>query len=393
MLRIKLLAPVLLLLILPGNSIAQEGDLAGKTPTGLVLEIVYYEKAPPSYLALTRPGGRPATAWYARFGRIQNWQLPDGQLPVRAVNIVSRLDGEVASVTVSLLRGVKFHDQETMVGTYQIRENESVAVQELERFGVEPFRVGVKRVAPAVPDQPVVKSLAKSLEIVGIEPQTSTLPRYKLTLRNLSDKNIVALRIEIMSGGVVGVSSMPQGQEGLPLIKAGAFFESIQPLNTRAVQTAGGFTPDATISQETVITALVFEDGSFEGDPAWAAKYKAFTLGRKVALTRLLEVCAAMEEAAPSQQERTTQLGLFRDRVRTLSGEIDEAALAQLVGEFPSLTLKETTNLKTAAEVTLNRVRKELLDDLSAFEKTYPSDFRSWLVNVETRYRTWLSRL
>lgn len=393
MLRIKLLAPILLLLILPGSANAQLGDLARQTPNGLVLEIVYYKNAAPAYLALSRPDGRPAVAWYGRFGRIQNWQLPAGQLPIRAVNIVSRLDGEVASVSVSLLRGVKFHDQETMVGTYQLRENESVSVQELERFGVEPFRIGVKRIMPAVPNQPVVKSLAKSLEIVGIEPQTSTLPRYKLTLHNLSDKNITALRIEIVSGGVVAVSSMPQGQEGLPLIKAGAFFESNQPLNTRAVRTPGGFAPDSPISQETVIRALVFEDGSYEGDPAPAAAFKAFTLGRKLALTRLLEVCASMEEAVPSEQERAAQLTLFRNRVRTLSGEIDEAALAQLRGEFPTLTRKEATNLKIAAEVALHNVRKELLDDLAVFEKNHPSDFRSWLVKVEERYRTWLSRL
>ncbi len=393
MLRIKLLAPVLLLVILSGSANAQQGDLARQTPTGLVLEIVYYKNAAPAYQALSRPDGRPAVAWYARFGRIQHWQLPAGQLPIRAVNIASRLDGEVASVTVSLLRGVKFHDQETMVGTYQLRENESVLVQELEGFGVEPFRISLKRITPAAPNQPVVKSLAKSLEIVGIEPQPSTLPRYKLTLRNLSEKNIMALRIEIMSGGVMAVTSTPQGREGLPLIKAGAFFESNQPLRTRAVHTPGGFAPDTPISQETIIRSVVFEDGSYEGDPAPAAGFKAFTLGRKLALTRLLEVCAATKEASPSEQERAAQVARFRDRVRTLSGEIDEAALAQLVGEFPTLTRKEATDLKIAAEVALHHIRKELLDDLAVFEKDHPSDFRSWLVKVEERYRTWLSRL
>lgn len=392
MLKDRLLA-LLFLLILPCSANAQQEDLPRQTPNGLVLEIVYYKNTAPAYQAISRPDGRPGVAWYARFGRIQNWQLPAGQLPIRAVNIASRLDGEVASATVSLLRGVKFHDQETMVGTYQLRENESVLVQELEGFGVEPFRISLKRITPAAPNQPVVKSLAKSLEIVGIEPQLSTLPRYKLTLRNLSEKNILALRIEIMRGGVVAVTSMPHGREGLPLIKAGAFFESNQPLNTRAVRTPGGFAPESPNPQETIIRAVVFEDGSYEGDPAPAAGFKAFTLGRKLALTRLLELCAAMQEADASKQETAAQVTLFRDRVRTVSGEIDEAALAQLVREFPTLTRKETSNLKMAAEVALHHVRNELLDDLAVFEKNHPSDFRSWLVKVEERYRTWLSRL
>ena len=147
-----------------------------------------------------------------------------------------------------------------------MREDESVSVQELERFGVEPFRIRLKRLSPAVTHQPVVRSLAKSLEIVGIEPLTSTLPRYKLTVRNLSDKDIMALSLHVLGGGLSVMSSMPHGQEGLPLIRAGSFFESIQPLKTKSVQTPGGFTPDSPSSQATVIMAVIFEDGSYEGD-------------------------------------------------------------------------------------------------------------------------------
>ena len=393
MLRTSLVGPILLLLILPASTNSQQADLARQIPNGLVLEVVYYKDTAPAYQALSRSSGGPGSAWYGRFGRIQNWQLPAGELPVRAVNIVASLDGEVAFVSVSVLRGVKFHDQETIVGKYQMRENDSISVQELELFGVEPFRIGFKRITPPVPNQPVVKSLAKSLEIVGIEPQTSTLPRYKLTIHNLSDKNIAALSIKVMSGGVVEVSSMPHGQEGLPLIKAGAFFESNQPLKTRAVRTPGGFAADTPVFQETIITAVVFEDGSYEGNPAEAAEFRAFTLGRKLALTRLLELFAGLEEAVPSEQESAAQVGLFRDRVRTVSGEIDGAALAQLVGEFPTLNRKEATNLKGAAEVALHHVRKELLDDLAVWERTQPLEFRSWLVKIEERYRTWLSRL
>jgi hypothetical protein len=68
-------------------------------------------------------------------------------------------------------------------------------------------------------------------------------------------------------------------------------------------------------------------------------------------------------------------------------------ALAQLVGEFPTLTLKEKASLRAAAEAALHRTRKELLDNLSELEKNQPSDFRLWLAKAEERYRTWLSRL
>ena len=309
MLQTKILATILLPFVLSGAVTAQ-AELPQRTPNGLVLEIFYFKDTAPAYQAIFRSDGRPATAWYGRFSRVRNWQLPAGELPVRAVNIASRVDGEVTSVIVSVLRGVKFHDQETAVGTYQLREDESVSVQELERFGVEPFRIRLKRLSPAVTHQPVVRSLAKSLEIVGIEPLTSTLPRYKLTVRNLSDKDIMALSIHVLGGGLSVMSSMPHGQEGLPLIRAGSFFESIQPLKTKSVQTPGGFTPDSPSSQETVIMAVIFEDGSYEGDSLEAARFKAYALGRKLVLTRLLEVIKA-NAAVPSEQEKSA-VGVIR---------------------------------------------------------------------------------
>jgi hypothetical protein len=392
MLRINLIAPILILLILPASTNSHQAGQARQIPNGLVLEVVYYKDTAPAYQALSRSAGGPGRTWYGRFSRIQNWQLPAGELPVRAVNIVAGLDGEVAFVSVSVFRGVKFHDQETIVGKYQLRENDSVSVQELELFGVEPFRISLKRTSPPVPNQPIVKSLAKSVEIVGIEPQTSTLPRYKLTLRNLSDKDIMALSIKVVGGGLNVMSSMPQGREGLPLIRAGAFFDSIQPLKTRSLQTPGGFTPDSPTTQETVIMAAVFEDGSYEGDPADSAAFRALTFGRRLALTRLLEILTA-DRAALSAEKTPSPASVITDLVRAMSRDIDAATLVPLVKEFPSLTPEEKTRMKIAAEAGMHQIRKELLDNLAAVVNDTPSDFRSWLANVEEQYRTWLARL
>ncbi|MGH9970322.1 MAG: hypothetical protein ACREBG_21375 [Pyrinomonadaceae bacterium] len=364
--------------------------------SGLALEIVYYKGAPPSYLAVPVASSKPKGAWYARFGRIASWQLPAGQLPIRAVNITSRTDGDEVAIRVSVLRGLKFHDQETSVATYNLREKESVFVKELEQFGVEPFRVGVIKVAPGIPSMPVVISLVQSLSIISAEPLNSTLPTYKLTLQNLSSKNISALRIEVLNAGKLALSSTPHGKDGSPLINARALHESVQPLVTHAQPGPGGFAPVAPSVQETVISSLVFEDGSYEGDPAAAAVFRSFVLGRKLALTRLLAIFATMVETSSMNQESAAEIGMLRDRVQALSNAIDEDALANLQGEFPALDQEKKAGLRSAAEVALHSVQKEMLDSLEAFEKAQPTgqgDFRAWLAKTEERYRSWLARL
>lgn len=391
----KLLTIILSLLALTGvTSTAQEKAQVRRTPTGLALEISFRKDAAPAYNEIIRE--KMIGGWFGRFDRIPNWQLPDGQLPVRAVNILSRLEGDAVTVTVSVLRGVKFHDEETSVGTYNLRENESFSVEKLEQFGVEPFRLKVVRIIPAVSSQPIVSSRAKSLEVVGIEPVNATLPTYKLTLHNLSDKNITAFEINIVDGSKVVVSSWPYGPDGLPLIKAGDFYETREPLLTRAQRTAAGYRPSVPDSQQTVISCVVFEDGSYEGDAEPAAEFRAIALGRKLALARLLEVFATLNRTVPPAQELSAKVNWFRGRVLAISEVADRNTLAGLEKEFPNVDLKTQGELKESLEAHIHFVKKDLLDDLDGSAKTPSFDlsrFREWLNKTEERYRSWLSRL
>ena len=391
----KLLTILLSLLALTGvTSRAQEKAQARRTPTGLALEISFRKDAAPTYAEIIRE--KMFGGWFARFDRIANWQLPQGQLPIQAVNILSRLDGDAVTVTVSVLRGAKFHDEETSVGTYNLRENESFSVEKLEQFGVAPFRLKVVRIIRAVSSQPIVSSRAKSLAVVGIEPVNATLPTYKLTLHNLSDKNITAFEINIVDGNKVVVSSRRYGPDGLPIIKAGGLYESGEPLLTRAQQTAAGYGPSVPDSQQTVISCVVFEDGSYEGDAESAAELRAMTLGRKLALERLLQVFATLNRTVPPAQELSAQVNWFRRRVLAISEVADRDTLAGLEKEFPKVDLKTQVELKEWPQAYIHFVKRGVLDDLDGSAKTPSFDvsrFREWLNKTEDRYRNWLSRL
>ncbi|MGI8837876.1 MAG: hypothetical protein ACR2H4_14750 [Pyrinomonadaceae bacterium] len=391
----KLLTILLsLLALIAVTSTAQEKARAPRTPTGLALEISFRKDAAPTYNEIIRE--KMIGGWFGRFDRIPNWQLPDGQLPVRAVNINSRLDADLVVITVSVLRGVKFHDEETSVGKYELREEESISVTELQQFGVEPFRLKVVRITPSVSPQPIVKSHAKSLEVVGIEPVSATLPTYKLTLHNLSDKNISAFEINIVDGSKVVVSSWPHGPDGLPIIKAGGFYESGEPLLIRAQRTAAGYGPSVPDSQQTVISCVIFEDGSYEGDAKTAAELRAMTLGRKLALTRLLEVFATRDRTLPAAQELSAQLNWFRGQVLAVSEVADRTTLAGLEKEFPNVELNTQEGPKQSLENHIHFVKRDLLDDLDGIAKTPSFDissFREWLNKTEKRYRSWHSRL
>lgn len=363
---------------------AQESQKPSKE-TGILLEVTYEAGRAPAYQTVTWASSPRAWVWYGRFATVPGWQLPAGALPVRAVRIVPFLDEEAVRLTVSVLRGEKFHDAEDTVGSYSARENETITIQELKDFGVEPFQIKVVRAAPLAPAPPAIVNHTKSLEVVGIEPVVSTLPTYKVTLRSLSDKNISAMQVNVQEGAKRLLTGMPQGKEGQALIKAGAVFELKQHLATRAQATAAGFAPESSNAQQIVITTLVFEDGSYEGDAQAAASFRGFAAGRKIEVARVLPVLE--KTLATDGSVESLQAAL-----NALSYDSNPAELAAQVKAFPGIKREA---LQSSIDVSIHGVRRDLLAELERFEQSgiRKENFKSWLTRTRDRYSQWLARI
>jgi hypothetical protein len=355
------------------------------TATGLTLEITMLKGIAPEYLPVLSKNMPRGGAWYPRFDRIAEWHLPAGEQPIYAVRLVPFVEADTVRINVSVLRGEKFLDSEEAVGSYSGRENERLSLEALKNFGVEPFEVKIVRVAQQLSDLPAIVNQSKSVEVVGIEPLLATFPAFKLTLRNLSAKNISALTVQIMGEGKVKLSGMPQGKEGEPLIRAGDSTYLNQPLATRAEPTPAGYAPGLPSAQQIVITAVVFEDCTYEGDARSAATLCGFTVGRRLELKRLVPVLESSLATAASPES-------FRAQLSDLSFEVDASYVASLAEAFPGI---EQKRLRSPIETAVHGIRKQVLDQLQSFEQDRHSvaDFQNWLRTTKEQYANWLARL
>lgn len=365
-------------------------------PTGLVLEITYFQGRPPAYLAVPGPDSKPNGAWYGMFGHVPSWQPPAGFLPVQAVNILSRVEGDAVRVTVSVFVGVRFQDKEVPVATYLVRENEKIKTSALTEFGVEPFEIKVSRVSPVSADIPQVVNKTESVAVLNILANNSTVPSYKLELRNLSNKNIIALGINMIVNNRQRRIAMPRGRAGRPLIEAGSVYNHniLGVLNAQSAP--GGYVPDAPTKQEIVITTAVFDDGSYEGDAQTAATVRAFQIGDKIQVRKIIPLIQdALNETDPNVSQAIEK---FKTRVAALSNEVDADVANELQQAFPNLSQEAKANLKTSIEASLSGVKFELLRSLQQSEKANPqslntSIFQAWLSKIKEEYEQWLSRL
>ncbi|MCA1613969.1 MAG: hypothetical protein LC800_07430 [Acidobacteria bacterium] len=170
-------------------------------------------------------------------------QTAGGPPPLTAVRFKSAYEGDAVRVKVSVVfddsqsaetPGPKYGRKVQDLAAYLVREGETVRVEEFGRFSAEPLSFKVVKAKPrpeppALSTAPQIANDLKSVEVVSFEPDQSQPPaglnRYKLRLRNVTERDITALELYEPRPG--GRSSMTAaGTPGRPIIRAGGFYET-----------------------------------------------------------------------------------------------------------------------------------------------------------------------
>jgi hypothetical protein len=172
----------------------------------------------------------------------------------------------------------EFYDKgQQDVATYLVREGEKVTVKKMEQFGVRPFEVAVVRVNAAAAAQPEVRNRTESIVVTKVEATLIPTP-YRISLRNLSHKSVLALELNTYSGEQMLFLKWPQGTWEHPLIEPGGTHEEDLWSAGRGQATSYGYVPEQSTSIE--VSTVVFTDGTYEGKPYLAAVTKAQTVGQ-----------------------------------------------------------------------------------------------------------------
>jgi hypothetical protein len=378
----------------PANVFAQQNVQA---PTRLALEVTFYPGRNPTYEPVPGPDSKPSGAWFALFGRIASWQAPAGAEPIEAVRVISRVEGDAVRVIVSTLSGSKALENEQPVGTYLIRETEKISIDDLKQFGIEPFQIKLVRVNPNVPPvPPVILKGVESVVVLDSMPKETTLPSYRIILRNQSNKNIVGLGVEVVAGGRIQLTAKPRGIDGQPLIPAGKEYWLTVLAPSRAQPTPGGYLPTSPSDQQIQIRGAVFEDGTYEGDVQTAAAVRGYRAGEKMVLPRLIPLLeAALNSSNANLPEALRNL---ESQVSSVVSDADPEMVQTLASEFAQPREVRSREIKSTMEVSATTIKSTLLKEIHTLEneeaQRLTADFyRTWLTKTRERYEKWLARL
>lgn len=355
--------------------------------TRLVVQVEYFKEAPPSYQPV--PGG----SWYGRFGTVAPPSPRAAADTVRAVDVKTRLEGERVEIRVGVHVGERHFDRLDVVGTYSAAVGDTVTASELEGVGVVPFVFKVLRVNDAEAAPPAVVNKTQSIEAAITEFTPTPLPRGKLTLRNLSSKRVRAVLVRQIVAGRNRLTGYAMAREGRMAIEPGGTFEKMVGATTGGTS-GGNFTPEAV--ETVVVASALFDDYTYEGEAEPAASKRAFDEGERAQLPRLMALVREANAAPDAETPRAVQR--FRDKLSALGYEAPQSAVDAVLKSFPELKPEERDGIRTAIEVSMHGLRRDLLDDLAAFEKkrqASPAEnsFKGWLKAKQAFFEEWLSRL
>lgn len=366
-------------------------------PTRLTLEVTFYPGRKPAYETVPGPESKPSGAWFGLFARTASWQAPAGAPPIEAVRVISRVEGDGVRVTVSILSGSKAWENEQRVGTYLIRETEKISIDDLKLFGIEPFQIKLVRVNPNIPPvPPVILKGVESVVVLNSMAKETTLPSYRIILRNQSNKNIVALGVEVVAAGTLQLTSKPRGIDGQPLIAVDKDYWLTVAAPNRAQPTPGGYVPTSPTDQQILIKAAVFDDGTYEGDTETAVVVRGYQAGEKMVLPRLIPL---LESALNSSNaDLTAALRNLESQVSSVVSEADPQIVRKLTSEFPQASDARSREIKETMEFTATTIKTTLLKEIHMLQNEETQSlnadlYRTWLIKTKERYEKWLFRL
>ncbi|MBP9664441.1 MAG: hypothetical protein KBD94_07435 [Pyrinomonadaceae bacterium] len=367
---------IAMLLTISVRAYAQPTNQATSISRDFVVEVTYNREKPAVYQQIGK------WAWYGDFILTDDWRERMGERRIRVVKFVPREEAGIVKIKVTAIRGVN-HEIEDLIGEYVLSEK-GILVSELTSHGIVPIELKLVRAPATVAELPTTTSSAPSF-LVGVEPAAANLPSFKATFLNASAKSVFGIAFRTSISGKTQTSAMPRGWRGNMLLEPGETYERVL---LYPMQSTSGSTGEVSQSRVTDLhldlQAVVFSDGTWEGQANQASQLRAFSLGEKIQLRRLLALLRSPSAASPT---------LFAVELERLTYKVDISEVGQLVSEFTGLPKGAREVLRIATQAASSGAYR---DFKAAFESEVtgdPAAFPAWVKRETSRLQTWLDSL
>jgi hypothetical protein len=294
--------------------------------------------SPPSHILAVEGGGWSTPIPFSSLTEI-SWRAQTTDAPVTL-----QLDFSAEGDRARIVSYAIYPTHRNKLGDHRARLNESVKLTELQNLGYLPFSLRVLPVTPPPRPMPAVSSDAPSIRMEAVGQNWDT---FTLAVHSLSPHAAVAF--------AVGQVKTPR-DDG---------YETKQGSATRPAIPAGGTT---TVEQggagPIVFRCVLFDDGSWEGDPAIIAKIKTQRAATEAMIRQIDEVAALI--LADTSLDDAARIERIRAEIDALPEELAPALIRRALAGLPVHRLSDAEqhsleyqlhNVKWGAAANLNQFK------------------------------------
>jgi hypothetical protein len=293
----------------------------------------------------------PGRMWTPTFPRSGSTER-DG-LQLSALQIAHRIDKDAVVVDVSLIYGMP-HQRTVPVATVRVKSDQPVEVDQLAEFGVDPITLTISDAVPAALAQPSVTSVSSWID-VNVDLPAPDVPVYTITMTNRAPRAVSALSFRLYREGKAVGSGRRKGKLGLPVMGPDGQHE----FTFQAPSATGSHGFD-----RLEVVAVLWADGTVEGDPDLKTSEAALAIGNAEQLRRVIAVLR----------------------------EHPSATIAEVRARVEALPIDKPSS-KGNGQV---QVKQAVLEDLSEFARAQSArpdgPAGAWIQDAVVRYSAWLAR-
>jgi hypothetical protein len=231
--------------------------------------------------------------------------------------------------------------------------------------------------------KPGFQSLSQSVLLETMEATNLPDP-FKLTLKNNSAQNLIAIQYNTFSlGKFLDLKWLSPGLLQ-PLIKAGESYKLEVKSEDNTCGDEEGYHPNQITRIELV--SAVFADGTYEGEPGLAVLIKGKAFGNRKHLERVVETIRDMTDPAQlSQQFNYLQQGM--------NEEVEPYLVDTMSGMFPTLAADSRDGFISFIRSGMHEVKVNLKTDAARLrllsERNNPEVSKRWVEGLKTKYERW----
>jgi hypothetical protein len=325
------------------------------------------------------------TAWTPVFPKLPGSDSVAGEPPVTAIKYRRALsdDGKV-TVAVSVLRG-QAHEKEQQIATVIVERGAPVMVDALRGVGVAPVTLRLTALSPTTLYPATALNRTAGLDIVSIEVLQEPNPRYEVTVRNVSSQPALNFHVVAYRGDRRALFGNQGHRDGSPIVAPNGLYSFTLDPAREMRSNSGEWAPGSHDSIE--IAAVLWEDGTIEGDPQPMAAVLGLYMGRAAQLARAIAVLKAVRVFENPQRAKLALQG----HIEQLSIEPDTAVLAAARERLRHLENIDERQVIGAVRTGMVTTRSGVLDDL----REAPDDgvgFQRRLADLIALYEKWQIR-